>query len=151
MAQLDFEELFQLIIRGDQDLGAFVRAVVDRKSGQVLVREGKHLDFKQTVQVDKEQNAAELARDILAFSNTEGGILLLGVTDSGKMILLTSQYNPLRFAQRNSIGIHSPFDGTRGNAVETRSPGNKALRRYPRRTWNRSVLDIPSKTCRQKP
>ncbi|WP_114750385.1 AlbA family DNA-binding domain-containing protein [Pleomorphovibrio marinus] len=44
-------------------------------------KEGLHLDFKQSL-----TNPAKIARNILAFANTEGGTLVIGASDKGELI-----------------------------------------------------------------
>jgi hypothetical protein len=58
----------------------------DRSTGQAAVVEGGTLDFKALVSTTDPSGSGEIARDILAFSNTEGGIILGGVDDSGNAI-----------------------------------------------------------------
>jgi len=64
----------------------YISAVVDRIGGQFEDQESKYMDFKEIFSTSDERSVGELARDILAFSNTSGGILIGGVTDEGKVI-----------------------------------------------------------------
>lgn len=48
--------------------------------------EGQHLDFKFEV-----SDALKIARSLVAFANTDGGILLIGVKDNGKIAGVRSE------------------------------------------------------------
>ncbi|MGH9862968.1 MAG: AlbA family DNA-binding domain-containing protein, partial [Candidatus Acidiferrales bacterium] len=86
MAQLDPDELLTRTIHGDVEARTSVLSLIERKTGQVIVAEGQHIDFKERLDLDKDQSIAELARDIIAFSNTDGGMILVGATDPGKVV-----------------------------------------------------------------
>ncbi len=47
--------------------------------------EGTYLEFKRTI-----SNPEKIARELCAFANTKGGILLIGVDDNGAMVGVTS-------------------------------------------------------------
>ncbi|MCX8113011.1 MAG: ATP-binding protein [Bacteroidia bacterium] len=47
---------------------------------RIAAGEGLHLDFKQRI-----ESARKIARTLSAFANTEGGALLIGVKDNGKI------------------------------------------------------------------
>lgn len=48
--------------------------------------EGQYWDFKQLVELRSPVEKAELARDVLAFSNWRGGALIYGITDDYKVV-----------------------------------------------------------------
>jgi len=56
---MDIEELFELIERG----------------------EGLHLDLKEELPISNE----EIAKDLVCFANTDGGRIIVGVSDSGEI------------------------------------------------------------------
>jgi hypothetical protein len=58
-----------------------VPALIDRKTGAFLPCEGIQLDYKATLDLGRPGSVAETARDILGFSNSQGGLLVLGVDD----------------------------------------------------------------------
>ncbi len=49
------------------------------------VEEGQLIDFKASLDLSQPRAIGELAKDILGFSNTQGGILLFGVDDDGSL------------------------------------------------------------------
>jgi predicted HTH transcriptional regulator len=52
----------------------------------ILEGEGQHLDFKYNI-----SNAAKIAKSLVAFANTDGGRLLIGVKDNGNIIGVESE------------------------------------------------------------
>jgi predicted HTH transcriptional regulator len=52
----------------------------------ILQGEGMHLDFKFEI-----SDAAKIARSLVAFANTDGGTLLVGVKDNGKIAGIHSE------------------------------------------------------------
>jgi len=65
-----------------------------------LINEGEHqhLDFKFEI-----SDAAKIARSLVAFANTEGGTLLIGVNDNGSLIGIRSdeEYYMVKRAAQN--------------------------------------------------
>ena len=65
-----------------------------------LIKEGEHqhLDFKFEI-----SDAAKIARSLVAFANTEGGTLLIGVNDNGSLIGIRSdeEYYMVKRAAQN--------------------------------------------------
>ena len=51
----------------------------------VKTGEGTYLEFKRTI-----SNPEKIARELCAFANTKGGILLIGVDDNGSLVGVTS-------------------------------------------------------------
>lgn len=51
---------------------------------RVTSREGKHREFKRSF---NNQQIAKYAKTLAAFSNTDGGVLIFGVTDSPRNIV----------------------------------------------------------------
>jgi hypothetical protein len=85
MAQLNPDEVILHAIRGDADASECLLAIVDRDKGRIAIEEGPHIDFKLHFPLSSDSSVAELARDVLAFSNADGGIILIGVTDTGEV------------------------------------------------------------------
>jgi hypothetical protein len=86
VAQLSEGEILRRIVAEEINVKDGIPTFVDRTSGQFRLREGLYLDFKEQLRLETTASVAEIARDILAFSNTEGGLLLIGVADNGKVI-----------------------------------------------------------------
>lgn len=107
MAQLEPDQLLLRAIRADGDPGDCLLALMQRQEGRVAVDEGPNIDFKMQFSLDSEAAIAEISRDVLAFSNTEGGIILFGVSDTGE-IVGHSLLDPRKLRER--LG---PYTGTR--------------------------------------
>lgn len=108
MAQLTDEEILQRIVHGDVDAGDGVAALINRQTGCFTSPEGQLIDYKQSVDFDDWDSVAELSRDILGFSNSTGGVLILGVVDGVRTI---ESHAPVDFRKgRERLGY---FFGTR--------------------------------------
>ncbi len=107
MAQRSWDDILRSAIDGDVPAADVLRGLLDRSTGIAAVKEGTTVDFKVRLDATDVGSAGEIARDILAFSNTEGGLLIGGVDDSGRAVGHTS----LDVRQlRQSLG---PYLGTR--------------------------------------
>ncbi|MGB6483619.1 MAG: RNA-binding domain-containing protein [Candidatus Acidiferrales bacterium] len=107
MAQLGDQEILERIVRGDVLLRDGLVALLNRNLGHFAADEGQLLDYKRTINAGQQSSIAELARDILGFSNTNGGLLIVGV-DNDKVAV---GHEPVDFrALRDALG---PFIGTR--------------------------------------
>ncbi len=107
MAQLKDVEVLRRLIGNNVLPAAAIAAIFDRSQCRFTSSEGQFLDYKEAVSIEGVNSVAELGRDILAFSNTEGGVLILGVND--EKILLGHTKIDFRHL-RNVLG---PFIGTR--------------------------------------
>lgn len=110
MAQLSDDEILHRIVHGDVEPAEGIGALIDRQSGCFIPKEGHLIDYKLLVDFDDMASLAELARDILGFSNSEGGVLVLGVDDHLQSVESHVAVN-FRTA-RESLGF---FLGTRVN------------------------------------
>lgn len=140
MAQLTADEVLERILAGNIPASNGLLSLVNRDAGRLTVSERKYLDFKETIDPFRSQAIAELARDVLGFSNTEGGILLLGVANDGR-IVGHRRIDPR--VVRNNLG---PYIGTRVNyEVDELSPviGGQA-RIVPFLLVRRSVAGYPT-------
>jgi hypothetical protein len=118
MVQLGDDDILSRIVAGEVPPEDGIAALFDRRLGWFTAKEGRLLDYKQAIDVGSSSSVAELGRDILGFSNTDGGILVIGVDDdktlSGhervgfRSLARRSDVNNPRFA----IAI---FDGTGPN------------------------------------
>jgi hypothetical protein len=107
MAQRSWDDILRSAIDGEAPVADVLRALFDRSSGVAAVLEGTTLDFKVRLDPNDSASAGEIARDILAFSNTEGGLLVGGVDDTRRAVGHTS-LDVRQF--RQSLG---PYLGTR--------------------------------------
>ena len=107
MAQLTDIGILRRLIEGEVATVVGVTALFDRDTMRFVPEEGKLLDYKQRLSVEDSRSVAEMGRDVLAFSNTEGGILLLGV-DKEKTLIghAAIDYRRLR-------GVFGAYIGTR--------------------------------------
>jgi predicted HTH transcriptional regulator len=53
------------------------------KRATVAMRKSKHLDFKREFDLSSPQAWCEVIKDIVAFANSGGGIIIFGVTNDG--------------------------------------------------------------------
>jgi hypothetical protein len=86
LAQIGDGEILRRLIADETHVKEGIPALVDRTSGSFLLAEGLQLDYKQQLRIESSSSVAEIARDILAFSNTEGGLLVVGVADDRAVI-----------------------------------------------------------------
>jgi len=87
-----------------------VPALIDRETGCFTPPEGQLIDYKLSVNFGDMASVSELARDILGFSNSDGGVLVLGVADGDRSI---ASHIAVDFrAARDTLGY---FLGTRVN------------------------------------
>lgn len=84
-----------------------IRSLANRDTGRIEANEGPLIDFKQSCDLHSMLSVQEIARDILGFSNSNGGILLFGVRDD-REILGHNNIDPRSF--REAVGR---FTGTR--------------------------------------
>ena len=84
--------------------------------------ESKHLEFKQTARVNAHTNKRDpvieqmVVKTVAAFMNTEGGTLLIGVTDSGDVTGLQVDLKTLGMKQ-NADGFELWLNGLLANAL----------------------------------
>jgi Schlafen, AlbA_2 len=108
MVQLSGDEILHRIIHGDVEAADGVAALIDRQSGCLIPPEGHLIDYKLKADFDTTSSIAEIARDILGFSNSEGGVLVIGVADISRDIV---SHAPVDFrTARERLGV---FLGTR--------------------------------------
>ena len=86
MAQISSIDIVGRIVSGDVGARDGILGLLDRDSGRFLMDEGQLLDYKRSMDVRQSSAVAELARDILGFSNTDGGLLVLGVSDDKAIV-----------------------------------------------------------------
>jgi predicted HTH transcriptional regulator len=107
VVQLTDGDILRRLIAGDVSADGAVPALHDRQSGQFRPAEGQLLDYKEVIRLDEKASVAELARDILGFSNSEGGLLIIGVADDRRVL----GHDSVDFrGLRNALGV---FVGTR--------------------------------------
>jgi hypothetical protein len=107
MAQLDYIEILERILKGEFPGREGVAALIKREVGIAGPSEGQLVDYKIRVDLSSLSSIAELARDILGFANSDGGLIIFGIDDALRVVgheRLDSR------DLRNKIG---PFLGTR--------------------------------------
>ena len=104
----------QLVHKYSRQLRDLPRLAIDRAHPQADLREliasgeGAHLEFKSTMRMNLHSKSAgkeiELAwlKGVAAFLNTEGGIVLLGVADDGRVLGLAED----RFENEDKCRLH---------------------------------------------
>lgn len=107
MAQLEPEDLLRKAISGENPIGDTIRALVDRDKARMRIEEGRLVDFKLAIDLAQPSGVGELAKDILGFSNANGGILLFGVSDDGSL-----RGSPLLDGEKIRLLV-GPYIGTR--------------------------------------
>jgi len=111
-------------IRNVPDYGDYIyiiKSMIQEASGRVLAKdpvelirrgEGMYIEFKQTLRYDarKGETSRELEKMVLktivAFLNSDGGTLLIGVDDSGKVSGLHDDYKTLTKKDRDGFENH---------------------------------------------
>jgi uncharacterized protein with ParB-like and HNH nuclease domain len=79
-----------------------------------MIQSGEHgfLEFKSTMRWNWKENKLDkkmeeiILKTISAFSNAEGGKLLIGVTDEGEILGLESDYNTFKEANKDHFELH---------------------------------------------
>jgi hypothetical protein len=79
-----------------------------------IIKSGEHgfLEFKSTMRWNWKENKLDkkmeeiILKTIAAFSNAEGGKLLIGVTDEGSILGLESDYNTFKEANKDHFELH---------------------------------------------
>lgn len=111
MVQLKDIEILSRLVAGDVLPTAGIAAIFDRKLCRFIAEEGQLLDYKQALFIAQISSVAELARDILAFSNTDGGVLVLGVNDENVLVGHEKvDFRHLRYSLGLFIGTRVDFD-----------------------------------------
>ena len=103
------------------DYTHIIKQMVHSSSGQIPTQsissiikqgEGLSIEFKETLRFDKrrEEVSKEIERmvmkTIVAYLNTEGGTLIIGVSDTGDIVGLESDYNTLPKKNRDGFENH---------------------------------------------
>jgi Putative DNA-binding domain len=111
VAQIGNEEIVRRIIADEITAKEGIPALIDRASGQFQIHEGQYLDYKQQFRIESGASVAEIARDVLAFSNTDGGLLVIGVADDRRVVGHSAiDGRKLRDALGPYIGTRVTFD-----------------------------------------
>jgi len=107
LAQVGHNDILHRVMADEVPLKDGIAALVDRTSGVFQLPEGLQLDYKEKLRLDSGSSVAEIARDVLAFSNTEGGLLIIGAADNRTVV----GHDPIDGRKlRDAMG---PFIGTR--------------------------------------
>lgn len=91
-----------------------LRRSIATKSLQNLISEGEHeqVEFKASLRWDYEENRVNkgleyaVARTVSGFMNTQGGVLLIGVTDEGIIQGLAKDYQTLKKSNSDGFILH---------------------------------------------
>ena len=107
MAQAEEKSIISKMVEDEVAIKEGIPALVDRQLGIFLPDEGIQIDYKERFRLANTHDVCEIARDLLGYSNTDGGLLLLGVADS-KNVIGHESIDGRKL--RNSLG---PYVGTR--------------------------------------
>ncbi len=92
--------------------------------------EGETLDYKGDCYAERKGNL-EIARDISAFANKNGGRIIIGVSENGESLVKTPIENPtvesLRIRQVSQSSIEPRIKGLEIQVVRTAEDGNKGF------------------------
>ncbi len=155
MPDLSFEEKTKRYLSADVSVTEFLSGLIDATDGRIAHEENHLLDFKRLIELDKQEAIGELARDILAFSNTDGGVILVGVSDN-REVLGNEPVNPAYLRQRLGLFLGTRIDYEisnadmciRGRTVRISTVGiRKADTAYP--ALLRKHIEIPGKLGRK--
>jgi len=103
-----------------KELNAFLKDITETKDEEIrmdimeVIAEGEnhHVEFKTTLRYDMHENRVNKAlegvilKTIAAFSNGEGGMLILGVNDELEIIGLENDYNTLKEGTKDGFELH---------------------------------------------
>jgi predicted HTH transcriptional regulator len=111
LIQLLDDDILRRLVTGEVSHTKGISALHDRDTGRFRPGEGRLHDYKETIQVEQVASMAELARDILGFSNTDGGLLIIGVADDKTVIGHAAvDFRRVRDAVGVFIGTRVDFD-----------------------------------------
>jgi hypothetical protein len=82
MAQVALDDIIARIVKCEVSIADGIPALLNRQTGTFMPEEGLQLDYKSRLDPANTAAIAEISRDILGFSNSQGGIILLGVNDA---------------------------------------------------------------------
>jgi hypothetical protein len=102
------------------NLNAFLKGITDTKPPEAaitleeLIAEGEdeELEFKSSLRWDFKEQAVNkkleevIVKTVAAFANSQGGTLLIGVSDSGEILGLEGDYLSLGGANRDKFELH---------------------------------------------
>lgn len=90
-----------------------IEEIVDYDVEELIsMGETHHVEFKTTLRYDMRENKVNKAleqvilKTIAAFSNRDGGTLILGVTDDMEVVGLENDYNTLREGNKDTLELH---------------------------------------------
>ncbi len=103
-----------------EELNQFLNNITEMKKEQVDVDlaeiidagETHEVEFKTTLRYDMRENRVNkllegvIMKTIAAFSNSEGGMLILGVNDDMEIVGLENDYNTLKEGTKDSFELH---------------------------------------------
>jgi|SRR3989344_951593 len=108
-------------LAGAEEYAHIIKQIAHNSSGQTpardisaLIKEGEGflVEFKETLRLDKRRNEVSkemekaVIKTIVAFLNSEGGTLLIGVSDSGEVTGLQRDYETLPKKNRDGFENH---------------------------------------------
>lgn len=108
------------------------------------VPEGPSIDYKQTTYGHSDGDKKELAKDISAFANANGGHIIIGIRESSDEAGIPSEITPLNINQEEEINriyqiarncIEPTLSGLRVIPIETDNSGCVLIIRIPK-SWN---------------
>lgn len=103
-----------------KELNAFLNNITETKDEEIhmdvleLINEGEshHVEFKTTLRYDMREGKLNkkleevILKTIAAFSNGQGGTLIMGVNDDMEIIGLDNDYNTLQDASKDGFELH---------------------------------------------
>jgi len=81
MVHLSDDHILQRLVGGELELAKGIAALCDKDLRRFRPEEGQLHDYKLIIDTERSASVGELARDILGFSNSDGGVLIAGVAD----------------------------------------------------------------------
>ncbi len=115
MASPDPEDLLKMALRDEAPAAQVVASLIDRDAGKVRLPEGPHIDFKQMLDLDEDRPLGGVGKDILGFSNSEGGLIVVGVVDGTGEVVGHGLLDPAKLRERVWPWIGTQVDFSVGN------------------------------------
>ncbi|EQD77081.1 ATPase associated with various cellular activities, AAA-4, partial [mine drainage metagenome] len=119
--------------------------------------EDQHVEFKESVDPSDKNKLKELVRSVIAFSNTDGGVIIIGVSDDCEIVGISSRQLHKWRGQTGDQSTTVPTDLLKAYAASVRKHINENIRPSPailvedREVAGRALVTITVTQGKDKP